>query len=231
MSTVQIEKREYRDNFEIIPVSNPRLFFSNEDPIGEATRIIQNLESLTHLSFGSELDEKSSDGLRDHVKNVDRVALLAQENNLLGFASVKLFPEFELMYLHGVAISNSFKGRGGALALIQYLLKVTELPFIAFTTQNPVMFCLLQNMSQEVYPSLEKRQVPENLQGVGKILVNGRGGKFDPKTFVIENLYHSCLYDRIPLSRDQTVNAWFEDALDIKGGKTRSGLLLWGKVK
>ena len=176
--------------------------------------LLSDLQVLTAESFGTELERHSCDGVRDHIVNVDALAFLHDGDNVLGFASSKRFPyDDSLFYLHGVAIADAFKGNGGSVALIKALMGLTPSTKIAFTSQNPIMFCALRNMCSKVYPSPEQASIPLEFERLGMDLVSGRPGDFDPKTFVAKNLYGRCLYNGLPDCRDKEVDLWFSSVL------------------
>lgn len=191
------------------------------------SRMIGELSAMTAASFGMPLDETSNDGTRAHIQGVTGLAVLHDSARLLGFASGK-FPKEGMFYLHGVAISPLVKRRGGARALTEALWKRSGLDEVSFTTQNPVMFCLLRSMCKEVYPNPNER-LPFVLEERAKALVQGRAERFDAEYGVLENLYGRCLYERLPESNDASVNQWFAKSLQVKGQQTRHGFLFIGR--
>ena len=172
---------------------------------------------------------QSLEGIRSHVLSVDSLAVLHQEDILLGFASSKFFKEEGVFYLHGIVVSPLFKGQGGGALLLQTVLEQTNFPMIALTTQNPVMFCLLRRFCRRIYPSPAQPLVPQGLLSVGSRLVVGRSGHLNEATFVIDGLYKRCLYSTLPRSRDDAVNKWFDEALAVKEGVSRNGFLFVGE--
>ena len=212
-------------------LTEPRTILSANENKEFVNKIIDDLQAITAGSFGTKLEEQSSDGVRDHVINVDGLSFLHDGDELLGFASSKLFPEQGIFYLHGIAIARHFKGKGSGVALTKSLMDVVRLPLIAFTTQNPIMFRLLRSLSVATFPSPALKEIPEHLQSVGKGLVNGRSGHFDPTTFVVRELYGRCLYGTIPNCGDPLVDHWFAETLAIKNGLTRNAFLFIGDGK
>lgn len=208
---------------------NPKLMMLDPENAESVDHLIEDLQIITAESFGTELETKSDDGVRNHVVNVDSIAFLHDHDKILGFASSKLFPEEKLFYLHGVATARSFKCKGVGNKLICTLMEAANLYRIAFTTQNPIMFCLLRSLCKKVYPNPESKEVPVNLKELGIKLISERPGKLDPRTFVITELYDRCLYDKIPDSNDKCVNQWFQTVLNVKNGLTRDGFLFIGE--
>jgi hypothetical protein len=173
------------------------------------------------------LDEKSDDGTRAHLQNVNGLAILHQDKHVLGFASA-FFPKEDLFYLHGVAIASSIKGRGAARALVEALRRSSGSGDMSFTTQNPSMFCLLQSMCERVYPN-PNEAMPVHLQTKAKRLMERRAGTFDSSSGVAKNLYGRCLYPHIPASRDDSINEWFSSKLNIRENQTRHAFLFIGE--
>lgn len=204
--------------------SGEQIVFDDEQPC--VTQLISDLTRMTAQSFGSSLNEASDEGTRQHIEGVDGLAILHNKQEVFGFAS-GLFPREGLFYLHGVAISPVAKGYGRARILLQSLKEGSRLGAIAFTTQNPLMFCLLRSMYREVYPNPEGG-LPISWREQANRLMTGRTGEFNPETGVAKNLYSKCLYDSVPFSRDETVNAWFSNLLNIQCGQTRDGFLFLG---
>jgi len=191
--------------------------------------LIADLQKITAESFGVELDTKTDDGVKNHVVNAGSIAFLHDRGQVLGFASSKLFLKEEVFYLHGVATAQSSKCRGVGKKLIHTLADMAGLRRIAFTTQNPIMYCLLRGLCTKVFPQPENKEVPLYIRKFGNILIAGRPGSIDPKTFVVKELYGRCLYDEIPDSRDGSVNQWFKTALNVENGSTRNGFLFIGE--
>lgn len=191
--------------------------------------LLGSFQVVAAQGFGVELGAQSLEGIRSHVLSVDSLAVLHQEDTLLGFASSKFFKEEGVFYLHGIVVSPLSKGQGGGALLLQTVLEQTNFPMIALTTQNPVMFCLLRRFCREVYPSPLQPLVPQELSWIGNRLVVGRSGRFSETTFVIKELYKRCLYNAIPRSRDEAVNRWFDKTLAVKKGVSRNGFLFVGE--
>lgn len=106
----------------------------------EAEPVIVELRDVAADAFGVEVELKSIDGIRDHVMNVNSCFLAHDGRNLLGFASVRIFSEFDLCYLHGVAVRNRDQQKGIGIQLLNALINHNPRSILAFTTQNPVMY-------------------------------------------------------------------------------------------
>ena len=79
------------------------------------------------------------DGIRDHVMNVDVCLLACDDNNILGFASARIFSKFSLCYLHGIAVKNTEQQRGIGTKLLEFLMQYySKLGRVALCTP-PVM--------------------------------------------------------------------------------------------
>ena len=212
-------------------LENPKPKLLAEEHTTMLDGLLSDLQVLTAESFGTELERHSCDGVRDHIVNVDALAFLHEGNNVLGFASSKRFSHDDsLFYLHGVAIANAFKGNGGSIALIKTLMGLTSSTKIAFTSQNPIMFCALQNMCNRIHPSPGQVSIPLELEKLGMDLVSGRPGNFNPKTFVARDLYGRCLYNGLPDCKDEKVDSWFSDVLGVDERRyTRNAFLFIGE--
>ena len=192
----------------------------------EVTQLVmQELSSIAASGFGIPRDNR---GVHSHVQDVDALLLLHDNTKILGFASA-LFPREGFLYLHGIVLSPEVKGKGGAGLLVRSLLSVCDCRDMAFSTQNPVMFCLLRSICHAVYPSPEVNEVPEHFWPRLIKLLDGRSGILDPKTGVRLNAYSQCLYPQIPESNDSSVNEWFSEKLMIEDGKTNNGFLFIGE--
>lgn len=193
--------------------------------------LMDDMQRLATVSFGAEFDESSQDGVREHILGADIIAILYSEKSILGFASAKRM-EVEgekIFYLHGIVIATEHKGNGGSKKLIETLSQLCEANKIALTTQNPVVFCLLNSLCDKVFPSPFDKSVPQEIRGLGGKLIEGRQGKFNPQTFVVNGLYDKCLYGGLPQSRRKEVNSWFSEALEVERGLTTNGFLFVGE--
>ncbi|PIU75565.1 MAG: hypothetical protein COS76_00060 [Candidatus Portnoybacteria bacterium CG06_land_8_20_14_3_00_39_12] len=193
--------------------------------------IIELVRCVAADSFGVEIEQKSFEGIRDHLANADLVSVAYGHGEIYGFASVRILSDFDIFFLHGVAIAKKFQSRGVGLKLISALLNRRRLGKIALTTQNPAMFCLTRKMTSIVYPSPEDKIVPLVVRPIGISLMKNRRGVFVQNTFIQEGLYSQCLYPVIPESNDDEVNSWFRESLKIENGITRNGFLFIGEFK
>lgn len=209
-------------------LDNPESVLNAKENAKVTELLLAKLQKITTESFGIELD-CGMDGVRNHVVNADSIAFLHDNDSILGFASSKIHLKDKVFYLHGVATAQGYKCRGAGSKLVRTLSDMASMERIAFTTQNPIMFCLLRSMCTKVYPQPELSEVPARLREIGKRLVTDRPGIMNPKTFVISGLYDKCLYDIISDSDDEPVNSWFESALEIKRNSTRNGFLFIGE--
>ncbi|HUC02127.1 MAG TPA: GNAT family N-acetyltransferase [Candidatus Paceibacterota bacterium] len=213
-------------------LNNPKSALLADDNQEFVDHLVGALEKITTESFGSELDKDGPDGVRAHLINVDSLAFLYDDGKILGFASSQLFAAEGIFYLHGVAIAPDFKGRGAGLALSKALIENVGLPWLAFTTQNPIMFCFAESLCEEVYPRPSMKRTSSEVRSLAVALnVKRRWEGLDLRTFRIENLYKSCLYGTIPGCADPVVNEWFERSLGISDGRTRNAFLFVGKLK
>jgi hypothetical protein len=210
-------------------LDNPRLVLTDSVNTDIVDRLMGDLQKIATESFGTELDNETTDGVRNHVVNSETIAFLHDRDKILGFASSKLFPEEEVFFLHGVATARSSKCRGVGKKLIYTLSNMSGMKRVAFTTQNPIMFCLLRSLCKKVYPQPEQPKVPAEFKQFGYKLITDRSGNMDPDSFVITGLYERCLYNEIPDSYDKIVNQWFQTTLKIEDGLTSNGFLFIGE--
>lgn len=193
--------------------------------------IIASLEAIVKESFGMDLSGRATNESVRSVLKTEHLALLHSRGMLLGFASADSIPDVGVFYLHGAVVTSSFKGKGGSLSLARALVARASLPFVAGTTQNPIIFHFFKSLCSEVYPSFESGSIPEDICELSKGLIERHPSwRFNPTTFVLEGFYGQCLYPSIPLSRDHDVNAWFTKKLRIKSGVTRDAFLFIGRI-
>ena len=95
--------------FYISVIRNPGLAMTapgNEEFI---SGLLEQIRVITAESFGVELKNKASEGIRDHVVNVNSIAFLHDQDKIIGFASSKIFQEesiFDLAYEEAKRIKN-----------------------------------------------------------------------------------------------------------------------------
>lgn len=216
--------------FSVSVLTNPRDVFKNPQNLEYIDGLVGDLCEVINESFGVELEDKSDDGVLNHVANVDSIAFVHDDKRVFGFASTKLIPgNHEVFFLHGVAIAVDAKGYGCAKMLIKELLKLGDYAKIVFTSQNPIMFSLLSSMCKKVYPSVDDKSVPEHISALGQIVISGRPGEFNTATLIAHDIYGRCLYPSLPKSRSAEVNQWFNDVLATRDGITRDAFLFVGE--
>lgn len=212
-------------DYSVAMIDNPCTMFQEDG----SAKIVESLRIVVAESFGVPAEKKSIDGIRDHVANVDVLAVMYDDEKIFGFASARIMPEHDLFYLHGAAVLQKIQGKGISLSVVKFLIEKSKMSRIAFTTQNPAMFCLCKRVFGLVYPRPEIVAVPRRMEVLGAELMKGRKGEFSPETFVAKDLYSSCLYDRIPDCKDVTVNEWFKNRLNIENGMSRNAFLFVGE--
>ncbi len=196
-----------------------------------AQSAVEEITLFAMGSFGCELDENSADGINSHLTDASRVVVLHSGVEILGFAAEKPVDVEDVVYLHGVVVSNKVKRKGAGKALIKMLARRAGKKRLAFTTQNPVMFCVARALLRDrITPSPDVKHIPESLIQDASRLLKSRPGVLDESCLVVRNLYGSCLYPRIPQCLDERVNAWFAESLCITDAQTRDGFLLVGDL-
>ncbi|MCE9541282.1 GNAT family N-acetyltransferase [Candidatus Kaiserbacteria bacterium] len=235
MKTLQpflVNGYSWRRSFADVTVSvikEPASTMQSSDDGRDMESLLSTLQVVTANGFGIPLENRSADGVRKHIEQVDGLAFLHTQDRVLGFASALTHPEDGVFYLHGVVIDSSWQGKGRARALVRELVRSIPCGKMAFTTQNPQMYGFMRSFCDTVYPSPGMSAVPEHLHALGEKLVRNRTGVFDPSTFVMRDLYSKCLYERLPTSSDPVVNKWFERTLECKEGTTRNAFLFVGE--
>lgn len=212
------------ENCSILLIEDTKTVFCRDEvvPVIEAVRII------AADGFGVEVESQSTEGIKDHLINVSACAFICI-NEIMGFASVKVFEELNILFLHGIAMRTDCQSKGLGKMLLQEIIKFYPKSMIAFTTQNPVMYDVLSGLCGKVYPSPQNPYVPDHLQKIGNSLMAGRIGKFDERIFVSRELYQKCLYTKIPQSRNYEVDQWFMHTLNMDSRITRDGFLFIGE--
>ncbi len=221
------------DGTAISRILNPREFFSDPALSPEhRDRLFAEFHRVAAKGFGVPFEEKSEDGVRNHVVEADGLFVLHNQSSVLGFASTRHLWEVGSLYLHGIVLDSSVQGRGFSRALMEYAVssRPASLRVLGFTTQNPVMFCLGRSIvrDRKIYPSPQNPTLSPQLRPFGKLLVPE--DDIHPETFVIRERYSVCLYPKIPESRDWEVNRWFASSLEIRDGQTRHGFLFIGNL-
>lgn len=215
----------------VVVIKNPQTAFSAPEVSKYLDGLFASLCVMINQSFGTDLENDGDDGIRNHVVNVDLIAFVHNNKQIMGFASAKLLAEnARTLHLHGVAIDEEFKGMGLAKRLVTGLLTVGEFQYLTYTSQNPVMFNLLSSVCEKVYPSIVDEGIPDEIVSLGKSSIVGRSGVLDPKTFVIKDLYEKCLYQSLPRSKVAVVNDWFDSSLNVKDRTTGDGFLFVGEL-
>lgn len=219
------------DGVSVSVIINPRPVFSAPQISRYFNGLSASLCVVVNQSFGTDLENDGDDGIRNHIVNVDSIAFIHNNEQVMGFASAKLLGKNNtVLHLHGVAVDDEFKGRGFAKRLVSGLLIVGGFTHLTCTSQNPVMFSLLSSVCDKVYPSIGEAKIPSEIISLGENSIIGRAGTLDPKTFIIKDLYEKCLYQSLPRSKVDAVNDWFDSSLGVKDGTTRDAFLFVGEV-
>lgn len=221
----------YGNEVSVSVVINPHSVFSTPQISGYFNGLSASLCLMVNQSFGTDLENDGDDGIRNHVVNVDSIAFVHSNEQVMGFASAKLLGKGNtVLHLHGVAVGDEFKRNGFAKRLVKGLLMVGGFSHLTCTSQNPIMFNLLSSVCEKVYPSIVDERIPDEIVMLGKSSIVGRAGTLDSKTFIIKDLYEKCLYQSLPRSKVNAVNDWFAYSLGVKDGITRDAFLFIGKV-
>ena len=137
--------------YSVAVINDPPGMFQEED----SRKVVESLRIVAAESFGVPVERQSIDGVRDHVTNVDVLAVMYDAEKVFGFASARIIPEHDLFFLHGAAVLRATQGKGVGLSVVKILLEKSKMQRIAFTTQNPAMFCLCRKVFGLVYPRPE----------------------------------------------------------------------------
>src|SRR5271155_4171119 len=170
--------------------------------------------------------ERTPESMRERLWRANVLALLDDQGDIVGFSSGKNYRDEGIFYLDGVAILPKAAGGGKGTKLVEIIAHGFRR--ITCTTQNPVIFRLLRNISNRVFPSPDLRLIPVEIRSIANRMRDDRG-QIDLDTLVIRDLYPSCRYPTIPMSRDREIDKWFSNALNIVGGQTRNGFFLFAE--
>jgi ribosomal protein S18 acetylase RimI-like enzyme len=224
------------DDVSIFIVDDPSKFFLKAHMKTESDKVISQIDSVVTSGFGHELGD-GIDGTRSHVVDASMVSIAVCDDKIVGFASCKLYPltDHRIFYLHGVAVDREHKGKKIGTRLISSLLDSSGMDHIALTTQNPIMYCLVEKLSENLFPAMKSVVDPPGAfsnTAYTLLIAGNRPGFFDQSLFVVYDLYSECLYDSIPKSNRHEVNSFFAKRLDVDArNRTRNGLFLMGKLK
>lgn len=208
-------------------LARPKEFFA----VNDSPAILEPFCEVAAKGFEVPQEEKGLEEIRGVVGEADFLVVLHKDTVLSGFASAIYWPEQKVAYLHGIVIDPDVQGQHVADLLTVALLEQTECRRLAFTTQNPRMFCLGRKVTESILPNPDRPSVPESEWETGKMLMRGKESSLDLTTFIRRDIYEKCLYEKIPPSRDRTVNEWFAKSLEIRNGQTRHGFLFIGSVR
>lgn len=191
--------------------------------------LVREIFPMAARAFSISQSNEFYEDVREHITVADMLAVCFSNHQVIGFASVRDMVELDTFFLYGVAVEPTTQCLGVASILISSLLEKSPRRRIAFTTQNPKMFCLLKKYARKCFPSPDEQNVHHGEMVYGAKLMSKRHGEFDPSTFVSKNLYQNCLYPEIQPAADAKVNQWFWRSLEIQDGRTRHGFLLCGE--
>lgn len=224
------------DDVSLSIVKDPKRFFLKEHLEIESDKVIAQIDKVVTSGFGHELGD-GLNGTRSHVVDASMVSIAVCNGEIVGFASCKLYPfiDHKIFYLHGVAVDREHKGKKIGTRLISSLLDSSDMDYIALTTQNPIMYCLVEKLSEGLFPVMKEIvHPPESFSNTAHTLLiaGNRPGFFDQSLFVVYDLYSECLYDSIPKSNRNEVNHFFAKRLGIDArNRTRNGMFLMAKLK
>ncbi len=224
------------DDVDIYIIKDPKSSFMAKSNKEIAEEIIGQIDQVVTSGFGHELGD-GIDGTLNHVIETSMISVAVCSGKIVGFASCKLFPftDYSVFFLHGVAIDDEHKGRKIGFRLVSLLLSMSGMDYIALTTQNPIMYCLVEKLSHELNPSLGvldcRNTLPLSLLR-RLLIVLDRPGFLDEASLVYHDLYSDCLYEKIPSSNRKEVNDFFSKTLEVDVRKqTKKGLFLLARVK
>lgn len=200
-------------------------------PLVFQENLLPSLRIIASRGFDREVSQESIQ--RHTLTNQDYLFLIQGGNALVGFASVKILLDIEsCAFLTGIVFLPEHQGRGLGNQIFSQVKKASKCKILGLTTQSPMIYRLLQKISVDIYPDVNGRAVPENVQMLGqKIMQECRKGKpFCSQTFVSKEIYPQCLYTEFPWCRDSQINAFFKRNLHFEGDKTKDGFLLIGTI-
>jgi|GEM_PF-1933930 hypothetical protein len=187
--------------------------------------------SVATGGFGVSGAQESVEGTMGVLRS-DRLLLLHCEAKLLGFASLLVLESLSTAHLHGIVLSQEMQGKGSAEKLVRAALSDLPCRYLTFSTQSPRMFCLARKLTDWMFP--DPGHLPlqsEEVVQVYAAVAERRGCEVNLQTGIIRDKYEACLYRAIPRSRDDMVNDWFDDSLEIADGTSRHALFFIGALK
>ncbi len=179
----------------------------------------------------------SADGLIIVFKKNDFRAIAFRLWNVIEYSAI----QGDILYLAGMCVKKKYQGIGIGSFLLNYIInddvhrqyfgadQLCPLPpckFIALRTQNPIMkMCFDKAVNGISYPKPNKKEIPEDIKEVGKIVARFLGDEnFNPDTLTSKGTYGSNLYGkehrRVAIYSEQ-----FDSLLDSSRGD--SMICLW----
>jgi len=198
---------------EFVKVDSPEIFFSKEKEILDKT-----IESVRD-AFASPMD---SQDVYNHLIHSQEVYLVFENDSLIGMGgySQRTFSGIPVLTIDGIAIRESFQGKGVFGRLTDRVLEKERL--LCLRTQNPYMYRALQNKCRAIFPSREVETPP-----VIRLVRNEYADSLNcvpDKNGVVKGCYGKSLYGKIKSHPD--VSPFFQELnLDVSSG---DGLLVVG---
>ena len=200
---------------DIMIVDNPEKFFGSSNNIS----ILSDLCESTRDGFGTDV---TNEDVFNHVTKCDLLAIAFQRGEAVGFSSVKLIAEEDLVFFYGTAIRKKYQGNGINRMLKEKMLALKDSKFLACTTQSPVVYKYFKRFCKKVYlsPIIPREIIQKGIRMYPK--VNNQ--------LILRDCYPECLYEKIPQIDDEKINHWFNSHLRIdKNRQSKDAVLLIGE--
>lgn len=189
-------------------------------------------------SFGVDAQDKKLSGIKSHMSGVDILVICYDcRERFIGFGSANILND-SCVFLHGLSIDHHYQNKGIGLDIVRNIIYSAQsisksIDYIALTTQNPNMYQLISKICDgKVMPSPTKDLlcVSPVIKKIGYMIARNKNGKFNANTFVIKNLYSSCLYKQIPCTSNLLINNWFKSLIGIIDGISCNGVVVVGQL-
>jgi hypothetical protein len=173
----------------------------------EAQRLLPVLAAIARNGFGTAM---TAEDVQTHVTGVDRLYLIRERENIVGFSSYDQHDD--VLYLNGIVVHRDCQKRGIFGHVNSIALRDAYPAHFAMRTQNPVVYGATKKIVREIYPR-EPLLPPKHILEIAR---RYGGGQMEEDTFVIRGCYGTSLYDRIPAHEDRRL---FDNVLKLDYGR------------
>lgn len=213
------------EGFELVTVRNPGERMSR----AQQNALVAALVKPASEGFGHSV---SSASLRRRTAGKQEYLLVPiTGGDVAGFCSASKMPLEGYIYCDGIVLDPQFQRKGIGTTVLRHLVDISKCTDLAYTTQSPVMYLLLQRVAGIVYPQTSDIDIPVELQLAMLDFMENENTSFCASTFVARNLYSYCLYPEYPWSGNTDIDRLLRTMLQFdEDGGTRDGFLLAGNM-